>query len=310
MAIKCIHCGSKKTSKAGFTRNGKQRFYCRDCRRFSRENPIVRSKGPVRLKGKLPSKSRLVLELQAMAQALGSTPTTSDVVAMAKEGRCETLEVYYAVFSDFGAAIAAARLRPRYRQAFDKKQLSDELRALQKRLGRPLIQRDVATAAKKGWVSSIYHFQRAFGSVPQAVKIAGAGRERPKREDLIQQLRRLNRDLERAPRGSDITDAFHSGHCSSLKSFEKEFGTLEKARRAAGIVTGYSPPGYWRKYTRRELLDQLKALGERLGRKPTDRDINAASQRGETASAGVFVREFGSLIDAYLKAGFTSKRKR
>ncbi|HEY0321731.1 MAG TPA: IS1 family transposase [Pyrinomonadaceae bacterium] len=37
--ITCRHCGSTEITRHGLTNNGKQRFLCRDCGRYSRENP-------------------------------------------------------------------------------------------------------------------------------------------------------------------------------------------------------------------------------------------------------------------------------
>lgn len=37
--IKCYHCGSEKIVKHGLTKNGKQRYFCNDCRRSSRQEP-------------------------------------------------------------------------------------------------------------------------------------------------------------------------------------------------------------------------------------------------------------------------------
>lgn len=96
--------------------------------------------------------------------------------------------------------------------------------------------------------------------------------------------------------------------------FLNAFGTLSKARRAAKTQTAYRKPRerttYWQKYTKEELIAQLKALGRELGRKPTDRDINAASKLGECASATTFARMFGSLPDAYRAAGFGKVKPR
>ena len=39
IALKCHHCGSEKIVRDGLTRNGKQRYWCHDCRRSSREAP-------------------------------------------------------------------------------------------------------------------------------------------------------------------------------------------------------------------------------------------------------------------------------
>jgi transposase-like protein len=37
--ITCRHCGSANLIRHGLTNNGKQRFLCQDCNRYSRENP-------------------------------------------------------------------------------------------------------------------------------------------------------------------------------------------------------------------------------------------------------------------------------
>lgn len=41
ITLKCRFCGSEKLVRDGFTRNQKQRFRCRDCKRVSRENPVA-----------------------------------------------------------------------------------------------------------------------------------------------------------------------------------------------------------------------------------------------------------------------------
>ena len=35
----CYHCGSERVNKRGMTRNGKQRYWCRECKRTLRESP-------------------------------------------------------------------------------------------------------------------------------------------------------------------------------------------------------------------------------------------------------------------------------
>jgi transposase-like protein len=39
ITLKCRHCASEKLVRDGRTSNGKQRFWCKDCQRSSRENP-------------------------------------------------------------------------------------------------------------------------------------------------------------------------------------------------------------------------------------------------------------------------------
>jgi len=37
--MECYHCGSARVNKSGKTRNGKQRYKCRECGRSLRKNP-------------------------------------------------------------------------------------------------------------------------------------------------------------------------------------------------------------------------------------------------------------------------------
>jgi hypothetical protein len=58
------------------------------------------------------------------------------------------------------------------------------------------------------------------------------------------------------------------------------------------------------------LIEQLKSLGKKLGRKPTDHDINRGCKGGLCAAATTFQRMFGSLNEAYREAGFGKLRLR
>ena len=315
--IVCYHCGSLETCKAGLTKNKKRRYYCRACRRFSRENPVIpdQSKSKTRWRPKsLPSKSHLVLQLQATAQRIGKTPTTTDIARLSKAGRSPSLGIYYAVFGSFSEAVRKAALPPNYNQTFDKEKLLGEIRALREKLKRPLIGKDILAAAKKGKVSSIYQFQRAFGSVPKAVEAAGAGRKIYTREEMIKILRQIDAKLDRPVLAADIDKLFRAYEGPSSRAVEREFGGIAKARRAAGIKNVYrqekQTTQHWQKYTIEELIKQLQALGKRLGRKPTDRDINRASKEGLCASDATFSKMFGSLPEAYRKAGFEQAKPR
>lgn len=130
--IVCYHCESKDTSKAGFNR-GKQRYYCRACRRWFRENPVITDGGKLN-KGRhsknLPSEGHLILSLQAISQRLGRTPTTTDTNELSKAGRSYPLNNYYDVFGSFIEAIKKAGLKAIYKQKFDKEKLLGEPREL------------------------------------------------------------------------------------------------------------------------------------------------------------------------------------
>ena len=75
----------------------------------------------------------------------------------------------------------------------------------------------------------------------------------------------------------------------------EHFGTWNAAKRAAGLFPR-------RFLTRDELLEQLRALGEELGKAPSARDLAA---RGRSIpSASLYAHTFGSLGNALREAGF------
>ena len=39
VTLKCRHCGRENLVRDGLTANGKQRYWCQDCHRSSRDNP-------------------------------------------------------------------------------------------------------------------------------------------------------------------------------------------------------------------------------------------------------------------------------
>ncbi len=314
----CYHCGSGETCKAGFGKHRKRRFYCRACRRWFLENPEIKTgKKKSRKTGDLPSKQYLIAELKEVAEELGRAPTTYDWPVLREEERVYPLYVYYAVFGSFLTAVKRAKLKPKYKQEFDssdREGLLRELRQLRRKLGRPLFDEDVDAARRRGEASSPYHFVRAFGSVPVAIQAAGASKKNYSREELIAILKTLDATLDRPIQAADLQRLYDEGKGPSVKTFQKEFGTLSKARRAARTMATYrkakTRTKYWQKYTKDELIAQIKALANKLGRKPTDRDINLASKLGECASATTFARMFGSLPDAYRAAGFGKVKPR
>src|SRR5205823_6031775 len=75
----------------------------------------------------------------------------------------------------------------------------------------------------------------------------------------------------------------------------EQFGTWNAAKRAAGLMPR-------RFATRQELVDQLRRLGEELGRTPTAEDVK--QRRGTLPSASLYWHTFGSLTTALREAGF------
>ena len=75
----------------------------------------------------------------------------------------------------------------------------------------------------------------------------------------------------------------------------EHFGSWNEAKRRAGLVPR-------RFATREELLDLLRGLGERLGRTPTAKDLDAS--RRSMPSKSLYWHTFGSLTNALREAGF------
>ncbi len=75
----------------------------------------------------------------------------------------------------------------------------------------------------------------------------------------------------------------------------EHFGTWNAAKRAAGLFPR-------RFLTRDELLEQLRRLGEELGRTPTARDLT--ERRRSLPSVSLYAHTFGSLASALREAGF------
>ena len=75
----------------------------------------------------------------------------------------------------------------------------------------------------------------------------------------------------------------------------EHFGSWNAAKRAAGLLPR-------RFATREELVEQLRRLGEELGRLPTAQDIR--ERRGSMPSASLYWHTFGSLTTALREAGF------
>jgi hypothetical protein len=112
-------------------------------------------------------------------------------------------------------------------------------------------------------------------------------------EDILGELRAAADRLGRSPTMREFAqDPEASVHPQTVI---EHFGTWNAAKRAAGL--------YPRRFlTREELLAQLRALGDELGRVPTARDL--AARRRTLPSASLYAHTFGSLANALRESGF------
>jgi hypothetical protein len=112
-------------------------------------------------------------------------------------------------------------------------------------------------------------------------------------EELLDELRAAAERLGRSPTMREF--AADPGARVHPQTVIEHFGTWNAAKRAAGLFPR-------RFLTREELLAQLRALGDELGRTPTARDLRA--RRRSVPSASLYAHTFGSLGNALREAGF------
>jgi hypothetical protein len=112
-------------------------------------------------------------------------------------------------------------------------------------------------------------------------------------DEILEQLRQAAARSGRSPTMREFAQDPEAG--VHPQTVIEHFGTWNAAKRAAGL--------YPRRFlTREELLEQLRSLGEELGRTPTARDL---ADRGRALpSSSLYAHTFGSLPNALREAGF------
>jgi hypothetical protein len=118
-------------------------------------------------------------------------------------------------------------------------------------------------------------------------------RRRYSDEEILEQLRDSAQRLGRSPTMKEFAD--DPATTVHPQTVIEHFGSWNKAKRLAGLVPR-------RFATREELLGLLKELGDRLGRVPTAKDVDA--NRGWMPSKSLYWHTFGSLTNALREAGF------
>jgi hypothetical protein len=118
-------------------------------------------------------------------------------------------------------------------------------------------------------------------------------RRRYSDEAILVELKACAQRLGRSPTMREFaSDAKTRVHPQTVI---EHFGSWNEAKRRAGLVPR-------RFATREELLALLRGLGERLGRTPTAKDLDAA--RRSMPSKSLYWHTFGSLTNALREAGF------
>lgn len=140
--------------------------------------------------------------------------------------------------------------------------------------------------------------RRAYRAItridPEALAAFQRGiRKRYSDEEILAELRACAKRLRRSPTMREFAeDPETTVHPQTVV---ERFGSWNAAKRRAGLLPR-------RFATREELLQCLRELGERLGRVPTAKDIDA--HRGLVPSKSLYWHTFGSLANALREAGF------
>jgi hypothetical protein len=152
-----------------------------------------------------------------------------------------------------------------------------------------------------------------FATCSTIVGVAGKPRYRALAEIDPRELESFQQGIRRRYSDAQILDELRAsaerlGRSPTMKEFVHDpetqvhpqtviehFGSWNAAKREAGLVPR-------RFATRAELVALLRELGERLGRVPTARDIEA--NRASMPSKSLYWHTFGSLAAALREAGF------
>jgi hypothetical protein len=178
----------------------------------------------------------------------------------------------------------------------DKKILQQEILADLKRLNKELGRTPLIKEIKQHSKYSFYLYNSLFGNVYNALTKAGINADNIpghiSEEQLLDEIKRLHRELGRAPKIREINQLGKY----SFNSYVSKFGTLSKLLEKAGI----RDLSKIKNVTRELLVEDLKRIGKELGRTPKTTDLKQFSEY----SSGAFNLHFDSFKEALALAGF------
>lgn len=185
----------------------------------------------------------LIEKVKKLADELGRIPLERDIRKASKEGKCPSMKTIARRFGYLGAFLKAAGLtaqRPLY--IFGEEEVIQQLQKIARELGRSPTKEEVNKASQEGKAPSATTCSQRFGSFNAALRAAGlavrhrrtGGRPYSDKE-LIKQLRKLRRQLGRAPSRKDVANASKAGKCAAVATFREHFGSLPAAFMAAGL---------------------------------------------------------------------------
>jgi hypothetical protein len=227
----------------------------------------------------------LIDKLQRFAEELGDTPSCTE---MDRKGPFSA-NAYTNEFGSWNEALQAANLELNGRQDIPQLELEHELQRLAEELGHPPERREMDEYGE--FTSGPY--KDTFGTWNDALRLIGL---EPLNETDIPEselqagLREFAEELGRTPSYTEMDrDGPYSGG-----TYVRMFGSWNAALLSVGIEINKQ-----RNIPRAELKSKLKQLSEKLGRPPTQAEMNNQG----SCSTGPYIREFGSWNEALQAAG-------
>ncbi len=239
------------------------------------------------------SEDELLSELQRLGEKLSRTPKMTD---MDSDGKYSSA-TYQRRFDGWTNALVEAGFEPNRAKGLSKDYLERELRELAEDLGRPPSELDIRNES----VFAPETYRQRYGSTADAREAAGLLRNpdydeinKVETDSLILALYDLAQQLGRPPTASEINRSCEY----STSTYVRRFGSVKKARKAAGLAKDANKPQPSR-INPDLLLQELRRLAVELGRPPRSTDVQDISQY----SRGVYENHFDSWQEAIESAG-------
>ena len=118
-------------------------------------------------------------------------------------------------------------------------------------------------------------------------------------KDMILKYRQLALELGCTPNSREIDKASQNGVCYSMGAYENHFGSIYELQ----VYCDFTPTRIGLNKNKNELIEDLQELYERLGRIPTQKDVNMCEWM---ASISKYNDAFGGFIESLKIAGITN----
>jgi hypothetical protein len=236
------------------------------------------------------SKSDLIDEMRRLADELGRPPRKKEMTEMGGYGSA----TYKRTFGSWSDAIVESGLELSNRQKrYTEEELLEDLHRLSAQLNVDIPSTD---DMKRCGEASVKTYQDRFGSWSAALEEAGfelpTTYDEVDTERLCKELNEVAERIDRVPKRGEMCK--HSDF--STHWYYRDFGSWNAAIREAGL----EPPGQPNQYSDEELLSEVNALADQLGRVPRQSDMEKFGQH----SVSTFKSRFGSWNQTLEECGF------